>query len=244
MQAGTVTTTVEENSRRGTKKSQDVQEDKFFWAYTEEPHRTRRQAIIQAHPEVNPANQPNLIKLLLTCNQVLKLCGPEALTKYVVLGVVSLQLACAIGLRNTPIFSIPFLLTAYLIGATANQNLFLAIHEISHNLAFKSPILNRILAVFANLPIGIPYSAAFRVCVSSKSQFREKMTDSFPLAIPPNPPQIPRRRWPRHRPPHQPRSLLPRLHPRESLLLHLPNPLLCSPPHDGLQTPLYNPAPL
>ncbi|MCJ1350946.1 MAG: hypothetical protein MMC33_000928 [Icmadophila ericetorum] len=144
MQAGTVITTVEENSRRGTKKSQDVQEDKFFWAYTEEPHRTRRQAIIQAHPEV------------------LKLCGPEALTKYVVLGVVSLQLACAIGLRNTPIFSIPFLLTAYLIGATANQNLFLAIHEISHNLAFKSPILNRILAVFANLPIGIPYSAAFR----------------------------------------------------------------------------------
>ena len=28
-------------------------EDKFFWTYTEEPHRTRRQAIIKAHPEVN-----------------------------------------------------------------------------------------------------------------------------------------------------------------------------------------------
>lgn len=26
--------------------------DKFFWTYTEEPHRTRRQAIIKAHPEV------------------------------------------------------------------------------------------------------------------------------------------------------------------------------------------------
>jgi hypothetical protein len=24
----------------------------FFWTYTEEPHRTRRQAIIKAHPEV------------------------------------------------------------------------------------------------------------------------------------------------------------------------------------------------
>lgn len=24
----------------------------FFWAYTEEPHRTRRMAIIKAHPEV------------------------------------------------------------------------------------------------------------------------------------------------------------------------------------------------
>ena len=55
-----------------------------------------------------------------------------------------------------------FLLTAYVIGATCNQNLFLAIHEISHNLAFRSPMGNRLLAIFANIPIGIPYSAAFR----------------------------------------------------------------------------------
>ena len=53
-------------------------------------------------------------------------------------------------------------MTAYIIGATANQNLFLAIHEISHNLAFKSGALNRIFAIFTNLPIGIPYSAGFR----------------------------------------------------------------------------------
>ena len=56
----------------------------------------------------------------------------------------------------------PFFLTAYVIGATANQNLFLAIHEISHNLAFKSPLANRLFAIVANLPIGIPYSASFR----------------------------------------------------------------------------------
>lgn len=29
-------------------------EDHFFWTYTEEPHRSRRQAIIKAHPEVGP----------------------------------------------------------------------------------------------------------------------------------------------------------------------------------------------
>lgn len=116
----------------------------FLWTYTEEPHRTRRQAIIKAHREV------------------LQLCGPEPLTKYLVLVVVSLQLVCAYALRNTPIMSWPFWLTAYLIGATANQNLFLAIHEISHNLAFKRPIYNRLLALVANLPIGIPYSAGFR----------------------------------------------------------------------------------
>ncbi|KAI1211779.1 sphingolipid delta4-desaturase [Annulohypoxylon truncatum] len=116
----------------------------FFWTYTEEPHRTRRLAIIKAHPEVT------------------KLCGPEPLTKYVVLGVVSLQIFCAYLLRNTPFFSAPFWLLAYVVGATANQNLFLAIHEISHNLAFRSPTANRLFAIVANLPIGIPYSASFR----------------------------------------------------------------------------------
>lgn len=95
---------------------------------------------------------------------MLKLCGPEPLTKYLVLAVVALQLSCAYLLRDTAILSWPFFLTAYIIGATANQNLFLAIHEISHNLAFKPPFANRLFAVFANLPIGIPYSASFRVC--------------------------------------------------------------------------------
>jgi sphingolipid delta-4 desaturase len=118
----------------------------FFWTYTEEPHRSRRQAIIKKHPEVT------------------KLCGPEPLTKWLVLAVVSLQIICAHALRDTHPFSWQFLATAYIIGATANQNLFLAIHEISHNLAFKNGAANRILAVFANLPIAIPYSASFRVC--------------------------------------------------------------------------------
>jgi sphingolipid 4-desaturase/C4-monooxygenase len=30
----------------------EVNEHDFFWTYTEEPHRTRRMAIIKAHPEV------------------------------------------------------------------------------------------------------------------------------------------------------------------------------------------------
>lgn len=85
------------------------------------------------------------------------------MTKYLVTAVVALQIACAYNLRNTSPLSWTFFLTAYIIGATANQNLFLAIHEISHNLAFKSGVVNRVFAVFANLPIGIPYSASFRV---------------------------------------------------------------------------------
>jgi len=95
--------------------------------------------------------------------QVLKLCGPEPLTIPLVLAVVSLQCLCAYLLRNTAVISLPFFLTAYIIGATSNQNLFLAIHEISHNLAFKNATANRLFAIIANLPIGIPYSASFRV---------------------------------------------------------------------------------
>jgi sphingolipid delta-4 desaturase len=123
----------------------EVREHDFFWTYTEEPHRTRRMAIIKAHPEVT------------------KLCGPEPLTKYVVFGVVALQVFCAYMLQNTPFLSWKFFLTSYVIGATANQNLFLAIHEISHNLAFRVAWMNRAIAIFANLPIGVPYSASFRV---------------------------------------------------------------------------------
>ncbi|KAH8911755.1 sphingolipid delta-4 desaturase like protein [Coniochaeta sp. PMI_546] len=116
----------------------------FFWTYTEEPHRTRRLAIIKSHPEVT------------------KLCGPEPLTKYVVLGVVTLQIVLAHLLRNTPFWSLKFWAVAYVFGATANQNLFLSIHEISHNLAFRSGLANRLFAIFANLPIAVPYSASFR----------------------------------------------------------------------------------
>ncbi|KAH7882359.1 fatty acid desaturase-domain-containing protein [Phlebopus sp. FC_14] len=116
----------------------------FLWLMTEEPHRSRRMAIMKAHPEVT------------------KLMGHEPLTKFVVLGVVSLQLFIAIQLRYTRPLSFWFLSLAYAVGGTANHNLFLAIHEITHNLAFKGVNANKALAVFANLPIGIPYSAAFK----------------------------------------------------------------------------------
>ncbi|KAH6909420.1 dihydroceramide delta(4)-desaturase [Coprinopsis sp. MPI-PUGE-AT-0042] len=58
----------------------------FLWLMTEEPHRSRRMAIMKAHPEVT------------------KLMGHEPLTKWVVLGVVSLQISLAIYLP--PYFTI------------------------------------------------------------------------------------------------------------------------------------------
>jgi sphingolipid 4-desaturase/C4-monooxygenase len=38
-----------------TQAGSDQKEHDFFWTYTEEPHRTRRLAIIKAHPEVTTA---------------------------------------------------------------------------------------------------------------------------------------------------------------------------------------------
>ncbi|KAG8761895.1 hypothetical protein FRC11_012502 [Ceratobasidium sp. 423] len=119
----------------------------FLWLMTEEPHRSRRQAILKAHPEVT------------------KLMGYEPLTKYVVVGVVGLQLATAyylIRVLHASPLSVPFVLASYVIGGTANHNLFLAIHEITHNLAFRGVKANKLFAMFANLPIGIPYAITFK----------------------------------------------------------------------------------
>lgn len=166
--------------------------------------------------------------------KVIKLCGPEPLTKYFVLAVVALQVTCAVCLCNTPVISLRYILTAYLIGATANQNLFLAIHEISHNLAFKAPLANRLFAVFANLPIGVPYSAAFRVSNSVANVKSLDCKANRTTALSSDPPQVFRSRWPRHRPSYISRGLLPRLPFGQSLFLHLPNPVLCTPSNDGL----------
>jgi sphingolipid delta-4 desaturase len=103
--------------------------------------------------------------------------GYEPLTKWLVLSVVVLQLTVAICLRHTQPTSPLFLFSAYALGGTANQNLFLAIHEITHNLAFRAVNANKMLAIFANIPIGIPYSAAFKV---SQQKFSNLPKDTKP----------------------------------------------------------------
>ncbi|CAI9260902.1 unnamed protein product [Lactuca saligna] len=74
--------------------------------------------------------------------------------------VVSLQLCTAVYLHNVGWTKI--LMVAYFFGYFLNHNLFLAIHELSHNLAFSNPPYNRCLGIFANLPIGVPMSVTFQ----------------------------------------------------------------------------------
>jgi len=88
--------------------------------------------------------------------------GPTLYTPPLVALVLGIQLSLAYYFRFTHPFSLSFLLTAYVVGGTANQNIFLAIHEITHNLAFKGIRANKLLAIFANLSIGVPYAMAFK----------------------------------------------------------------------------------
>lgn len=88
--------------------------------------------------------------------------GPTPYTFPLVLLVLATQLTLAITLRSHHPFSAPFIITAYALGGTLNQNTFLAIHEITHNLAFRSIRANKILAIVANLAIGVPYAMAFK----------------------------------------------------------------------------------
>lgn len=77
----------------------------------------------------------------------------------------TLQLALASFAARLPWYVLVPL--AYSVGGACNCNLQLAMHEISHNLAFKATArwglaLNRLLSIVANLPLGIPAAISFR----------------------------------------------------------------------------------
>lgn len=118
--------------------------NEFYWTKESEPHVVRRKMIMEKYPEVR------------------KLTGYEPKTKWYVIAIVLLQISIAYYLRTTPVLSWKFFILAYVIGATANQAIFLAIHELSHNLLFKKPLHNKLFAIFTNIPIGVPYSASFQ----------------------------------------------------------------------------------
>uniref|UniRef100_A0A8C0QYY4 Delta 4-desaturase, sphingolipid 2 n=1 Tax=Canis lupus dingo TaxID=286419 RepID=A0A8C0QYY4_CANLU len=90
------------------------------------------------------------------------LMRPDPRLKWTVLALVLAQLlACRLA-RELPWRWLLF--WAYAFGGCVNHSLTLAIHDISHNAAFGSgrAAHNRWLAVFANLPVGLPYAASFK----------------------------------------------------------------------------------
>jgi sphingolipid delta-4 desaturase len=75
---------------------------------------------------------------------------------------VFIQIIVAILLRESSWLKLFFF--AYIIGGTINHTLSLALHELTHNLAFghSRPMANRLLGFFANLPLGVPASITLK----------------------------------------------------------------------------------
>ncbi|KAM4665171.1 sphingolipid delta(4)-desaturase/C4-monooxygenase DES2 [Discoglossus pictus] len=88
--------------------------------------------------------------------------GPDPRLKWIVTGLVFTQLVVCHLVRDVSWRWLLF--WAYAFGGCLNHSLTLAIHDISHNVAFgnRQAKWNRWFAIFANLPIGMPYSASFK----------------------------------------------------------------------------------
>ncbi|GFQ82436.1 sphingolipid delta(4)-desaturase DES1 [Trichonephila clavata] len=121
-----------------------VSRSDFEWVYTDEPHATRRKEILKKYPEIK------------------NLMGYDPNFKYIVVCMVLVQLISFWLLKDASFATL--CIAAYCFGGVINHSLGLAIHEISHNLAFghAKPMYNRIFGMFANLPIGIPMSISFK----------------------------------------------------------------------------------
>lgn len=123
----------------------------YYWSDEREPHVTRRKEILKAHPE---------IKELFGTNPMLAVTA----TLWVALQVaIALNIHLVFTYFESPFaqWSI-FLAITYFIGATITHGLFLAIHEITHYMAFEAKWMNNILAFVANIPILFPYAMSFK----------------------------------------------------------------------------------
>jgi len=115
----------------------------FTWEATDEPHFSRRRAILAKYPQIR------------------ELFGVDHSTKYKVTLVVIAQILAAFLVKDLSWTAV--VLLGWSFGGFANQFLNLAVHEITHNLAFEKPLYNRLFAIFiANPPLAIPSAVTFQ----------------------------------------------------------------------------------
>jgi sphingolipid 4-desaturase/C4-monooxygenase len=108
----------------------------FIHDNAEEPHRSRRKAMLEKYPQLR------------------ELYGTDLRLPIGVAVLFALQMTIAFLLRDAAIGRVFF--WAYVVGGVANHALSLANHEISHFLAFKKPFFNTLLGFCGNLVQGFP----------------------------------------------------------------------------------------
>jgi len=123
---------------------QRVSRTDFEWVEHRHPHTERREKILKKYPEIK------------------KLFGPDPRFKWEVSACVVTQIIMCFVIKDSS-WGIIFL-AAYFFGGCINHSLTLAIHEISHNMAFgyAYPAANKMFGIWANFPIGVPMSVAFK----------------------------------------------------------------------------------
>jgi len=120
----------------------------FYWSYSDEPHASRRREILKKYPQIKD------------------FYGHDSNTKYIVVAWASAQLLLAY-LLSAACFNASWgviTVIAYLFGGFAAQALYLAMHEISHNLAFQKPLYNKLFGIF----IANPATVAPHFCMFQK----------------------------------------------------------------------------
>lgn len=86
--------------------------------------------------------------------QVAKLNGADPMLKWKIIFAVSLQV-----LLSWIVSGMSWgwtMVLAYTVGGVINHSMTLAMHEVSHGLAFATPIINKWFGMFTNLPLGLP----------------------------------------------------------------------------------------
>lgn len=143
---------------------QDNNHSSFIFVNTPDLHRLRRKEILLKYPEIK------------------SLFGYEPKTKYIAVILILLQLSLAYMCTALTIFW--WLIILYFVGATLNHALFTAIHEITHNLAFRSKRANCCFALLINLPLGIPVAMSFEKYHHAHHRFLGDMNKDGDIPLP------------------------------------------------------------
>ena len=117
---------------------------KFTYIPKGEIHAQRRREILEKYPEITALYGHDSSSAIF-CTATI---------------VIQLAMACWVSSLESGWW---LLFLTYAVSGTLNHSLLLAMHEVTHDLFFKSRWANQVFAVIANLPMGVPAAASFKL---------------------------------------------------------------------------------